>query len=80
MKGNTKLMMVTAFAMISLLAMSILTLSLQVKAQRNQTYPNCPPGKIPKTNSNGVPLIDPDTHMPICVTNGKLPVPPPRGP
>jgi hypothetical protein len=27
---------------------------------------NCPPGKIPKTNSNGVPLIDPDTHMPIC--------------
>jgi hypothetical protein len=39
---------------------------------------NCPPGKIPKTNSNGVPLIDPDTHMPICVTNGKLPVPPPH--
>ena len=38
---------------------------------------NCPPGKIPKTNGNGVPLIDPDTHMPICVTNGKLPVPPP---
>ena len=39
---------------------------------------NCPPGKIPKTNINGVPLIDPDTHMPICVTNGKLPVPPPH--
>jgi len=39
---------------------------------------NCPPGKIPKTNSNGVPLIDPDTHMPICVTNGNLPVPPPH--
>jgi hypothetical protein len=39
---------------------------------------NCPPGKIPKTNSNGVPLMDPDTHMPICVTNGKLPVPPPH--
>jgi hypothetical protein len=39
---------------------------------------NCPPGKIPKTNSNGIPLIDPDTHMPICVTNGKLPVPPPH--
>ena len=39
---------------------------------------NCPPEKIPKTNSNGVPLIDPDTHMPICVTNGKLPVPPPH--
>jgi hypothetical protein len=39
---------------------------------------NCPPGKIPKTNSNGVPLIDPNTHMPICVTNGKLPVSPPH--
>jgi len=39
---------------------------------------NCPPGKIPKTNSNGVPLIDPDTHMPICVTDGKLPVLPPH--
>jgi hypothetical protein len=39
---------------------------------------NCPPGKIPKTNSNGIPLIDPDTHMPIFVTNGKLPVPPPH--
>jgi hypothetical protein len=41
MKGNTKLMMVTAFAMISLLAMSILTLSLPVKAQQaqNQTSP-----------------------------------------
>lgn len=39
---------------------------------------NCPLGKIPKTNSNGVPIIDPNTHMPICVTNGKLPVPPPH--
>ncbi|MGA9149506.1 MAG: hypothetical protein WBZ36_02925 [Candidatus Nitrosopolaris sp.] len=41
MKGNTKLMMVTAFAMISLLAMSISTLSLPVKAQQaqNQTSP-----------------------------------------
>jgi hypothetical protein len=41
MKGNTKLMMVTAFAMISLLAMSILTLNLPVKAQQaqNQTSP-----------------------------------------
>ena len=39
---------------------------------------NCPPGEIPKTNSNGVPLIDPHTHMRICVTNGKLPVPPPH--
>src|SRR5215472_8214019 len=38
MKGNTKLMTVTAFAMISLLAMPILTLNLQVKAQ-NQTSP-----------------------------------------
>src|SRR5215831_8841722 len=36
MKGNTKLMTVTAFAMISLLAMPILTLNLQVKAQRAQ--------------------------------------------
>jgi hypothetical protein len=36
MKGNTKLMMVTAFAMISLLAMPILTLNLQVKAQQAQ--------------------------------------------
>jgi hypothetical protein len=41
MKGNTKLMTVTAFAMISLLAMPILTLNLQVKAQQaqNQTSP-----------------------------------------
>ena len=29
---------------------------------------NCPPGKIPKTNSNGIPLIDPDTHM-ILITH-----------
>lgn len=36
MKGNTKLMTVTAFAMISLLAMPILTLNLQVKAQQAQ--------------------------------------------
>ncbi|MGC2572194.1 MAG: hypothetical protein WA364_11840 [Candidatus Nitrosopolaris sp.] len=28
---------------------------------------NCPPGKIPKTNSNDIPLIDPDTHMPPFV-------------
>jgi len=42
MKGNTKLMMVAAFAMISLLAMPILTLNLQVKAQQaqNQTSPS----------------------------------------
>ena len=41
MKGNTKLMTVTAFAMISLLAMPILTLNLPVKAQQaqNQTSP-----------------------------------------
>ena len=41
MKGNTKLMTVTAFAMISLLATPILTLNLQVKAQQtqNQTSP-----------------------------------------
>ncbi len=41
MKGNPKLMMVTAFAMISLLAMPILTLNLPVKAQQaqNQTSP-----------------------------------------
>jgi hypothetical protein len=41
MKANTKLMMVTTFAMISLLAMSILTLNLPVKAQQaqNQTSP-----------------------------------------
>ena len=41
MKGNTILMTVTAFAMISLLAMPILTLNLQVKAQQtqNQTSP-----------------------------------------
>jgi hypothetical protein len=41
MKGNTKLMTVAAFAMISLLAMPILTLNLQVKAQQiqNQTSP-----------------------------------------
>ena len=41
MKGNTKLMTVIAFAMISLLAMPILTLNLQVKAQQaqNQTSP-----------------------------------------
>ena len=41
MKGNTKLMMVTGFAMISLVAMSILTLNLPVKAQQaqNQTSP-----------------------------------------
>jgi predicted PurR-regulated permease PerM len=41
MKGNTKLMTVTAFAMISLLAMLILTLNLQAKAQQaqNQTSP-----------------------------------------
>ena len=41
MKGNTKLMTMTAFAMISLLAMPILTLNLQVKAQQaqNQTSP-----------------------------------------
>lgn len=38
MKGNTKLMMVTGFGIISLLAMSIITLSLPVKAQaQNQT-------------------------------------------
>src|SRR5215470_14695671 len=41
MKGNPKLMIVTAFAMISLLVMPILTLNLQVKAQQaqNQTSP-----------------------------------------
>jgi hypothetical protein len=41
MIGNPKLMTVTAFAMISLLAMPILTLNLQVKAQQaqNQTSP-----------------------------------------
>src|SRR5215469_10155764 len=41
MKGNTKLMTVIAFAMIFLLAMPILTLNLQVKAQQaqNQTSP-----------------------------------------
>jgi hypothetical protein len=41
MKGNTKLMTVSAFAMISLLAMPILTLNLPVKAQQaqNQTSP-----------------------------------------
>ena len=41
MKGNTKLIMVTAFTMISLLAMQILTLNLPVKAQQaqNQTSP-----------------------------------------
>src|ERR1700739_545885 len=41
MKGNTKLMMVIAFATISLLAMPILTLNLPVKAQQaqNQTSP-----------------------------------------
>src|SRR5215469_2901040 len=41
MKGNTKLMTVTAFATISLLAMPILTLNLLVKAQQaqNQTSP-----------------------------------------
>ena len=38
MKGNTKLMMATVLTMISLLAMSILTLNLPVKAQgQNQT-------------------------------------------
>jgi hypothetical protein len=36
MKGNTKLMMVTGFAMISLVAMSIITLNLPVKAQQAQ--------------------------------------------
>ena len=36
MKGNTKLMMVSAFTMISLLAMPILTLNLPVKAQQAQ--------------------------------------------
>ena len=36
MKGNTKLMTVTAFAMISLLAMPILTSNLRVKAQQAQ--------------------------------------------
>jgi hypothetical protein len=41
MKANRKLMMVTAFAMISLLVMPILTSNLQVKAQQaqNQTFP-----------------------------------------
>src|SRR5215472_5053594 len=41
MKGNTKLMMVSAFVMISLLVMPILTLNLPVKAQQaqNQTSP-----------------------------------------
>ena len=41
MKGNTKLMMVTGLTMISLLAMPILTLNLQVKAEQtqNQTSP-----------------------------------------
>jgi len=41
MKANTKLMMMTAFTMISLLAMPILTLNLPVKAQQaqNQTSP-----------------------------------------
>ena len=41
MKGNTKLIMVTGLTMISLLAMSILTLNLPVKAQQaqNQTSP-----------------------------------------
>jgi hypothetical protein len=41
MKGNTKLMMVAAFAMISLLGMPILTSNLSVKAQQaqNQTSP-----------------------------------------
>jgi hypothetical protein len=36
MKANTKLMMMTAFTMISLLAMPILTLTLPVKAQQPQ--------------------------------------------
>jgi len=41
MKGNTKLMMVSAFVMISLPAMPILTLNLPVKTQQaqNQTSP-----------------------------------------
>lgn len=40
MKGNTKSMMVTGLTMISLLAMSILTLNLAMKAQgQNQTSP-----------------------------------------
>ena len=40
MKGNRKLMLVTGLTMISLLAMSVSTLNLQVKARsQNQTSP-----------------------------------------
>ncbi|HYA82684.1 MAG TPA: hypothetical protein VEH06_04445 [Candidatus Bathyarchaeia archaeon] len=63
---------IALFLMMGIILVIIMGSSVSVVAV------NCPPGKIPKTNSNGVPLIDPDTDMPICVTNGKLPVPPPH--